>query len=80
MRTEPPQTPLSLVALVVGAFLSVPAVGTGLMFGALFSVCNGYFNYWSQLGDALKFGSLLVAFALLLFLGYYRLERKEIAA
>jgi hypothetical protein len=70
--------PLGLVALAVGAFLRLPAIGTGLMFGGLFSVCDGYFNYWSQLSDALKFGSLMIAFLLLLFLGYRRLERKEL--
>jgi hypothetical protein len=70
--------PLGLVALLVGAFLRLPAIGTGLMFGGIFSICDGYFNYWSELADVLKFVSLLVAFVLLVFLGYRRLERKEI--
>jgi hypothetical protein len=69
--------PLGLVALLVGAFLSLPAIGTGLMFGGIFSICDGYFNYWSELADVLKFASLLVPLALLIFLGYRRLERKE---
>jgi hypothetical protein len=70
--------PLGLVALLVGAFLRLPAIGTGLMFGGIFSICDGYFNYWSELADVLKFVSLLIAFILLLFLGYRRLEKKEI--
>ena len=70
--------PLGLVALLVGAFLRLPAIGTGLMFGGIFSICDGYLNYWSELADVLKFSSLLIAFILLLFLGYCRLERKEI--
>jgi hypothetical protein len=70
--------PLGLVALIVGAFLRLPAMGTGLMFGGIFSICDGYFNYWSELADVLKFLSLLIAFILLLFLGYRRLEKKEI--
>ena len=70
--------PLGLVALLVGAFLRLPATGTGLMFGGIFSICDGYFNYWSELADILKFVSLLIAFILLLFLGYRRLEKKEI--
>ena len=70
--------PLGLVALLVGAFLRLPAMGTGLMFGGIFSICDGYFNYWSELADVLKFVSLLIAFILLLFLGYRRLEKKEI--
>ena len=44
----------------------------------IFSICDGYFNYWSELADVLKFVSLLIAFILLLFLGYRRLEKKEI--
>jgi hypothetical protein len=70
--------PLGLVALLIGAFLRLPAMGTGLMFGGIFSICDGYFNYWSELANGLKFVSLLIAFILLLFLGYRRLEKKEI--
>jgi len=69
--------PLGLVALLVGAFMRLPAMGTGLMFGGIFSICDGYFNYWSELADMLKFISLIIAFILLLFLGYRRLELKE---
>ena len=70
--------PLGLIALLVGAFLRLPAIGAGLMFGGIFSICDGYFNYWSELADVLKFVSLLIALILLLFLGYRRLEKKEI--
>jgi hypothetical protein len=69
--------PLGLVALLVGAFLLLPAMGAGLMFGGIFSVCDGYFNYWSELAEVLKFISLLVAFILLLIVGYGKLEKKE---
>jgi hypothetical protein len=44
---------ISLNALFA-AFLP-PAIGTGLMFGGIFSVCDGYFNYWSKLSTQLKF-------------------------
>jgi hypothetical protein len=70
--------PLGLVAILCGAFLRVQATGTGLMFGGIFSICDGYFNYWSELADVMKFLSLLAAFILLLFVGYKKLERKEI--
>jgi len=69
--------PLGLITLVVGAFLSVPAIGTGLMFGGIFSVTDGYFNYWSELSAQLKFFSLLAAFIVLLIVGYRKLEKKE---
>ena len=69
--------PLGIAAIVIGAFLSIQAVGTGLMFGGIFSVCDGYANYWYELGDPLKFVSMLVAFIVLLFVGYKKLEKKE---
>ena len=69
--------PLGLITVIVGAFLSVPAIGTGLMFGGIFSVCDGYFNYWSELSAQLKFSSLFAAFIVLLVIGYRKLENKE---
>jgi hypothetical protein len=69
--------PLGLAALLIGAFLRLPAIGTGLMFGGIFSICDGYFNYWSELADVLKFVSLLAAFVVLLVVGYRKLEKKE---
>jgi hypothetical protein len=46
------------------------------MFGGIFSVCDGYFNYWSELSAQLKFSSLLAAFIVLLVVGYRKLEKK----
>ncbi len=69
--------PLGIIAIVVGAFLSIQAIGTGLMFGGIFSVCNGYRNYWSELADPLKFISMLLAFIVLLMVGYKKLEKKK---
>jgi hypothetical protein len=69
--------PLGLAAIIIGAFLSIQAIGTGLMFGGIFSVCNGYFNYWSELADPLRFASMLLAFVVLVALGYKKLEQKD---
>ena len=70
--------PLGLVAIIVGAFFLGPAIGAGLMFGGIFGVCDGYFNYWSELAATLKFFSLLAAFVVLILVGYCKIERKEI--
>ena len=69
--------PLGLITIIVGAFLPIPAIGTGLMFGGIFSVCDGYYNYWSELSSLWKFLSLLAAFVVLLVVGYKKLEKKE---
>ena len=68
---------LGIIAIIVGSFLSVQAIGAGLMFGGIFSVCDGYINYWLELSDALRFLSLLVAFIVLLFVGYKKLEKRK---
>ena len=60
------------------AFFLSPAIGAGLMFGGIFSVCDGYFNYWSELSATLKFFSLLAAFVVLIVVGYRKIERKAI--
>jgi hypothetical protein len=70
--------PLGLAAVLVGIFLRLPATGTGLMFGGIVAVCDGYFNYWDHLSATFKFISLLAAFIVLIFVGYRKLERKEI--
>ena len=68
--------PLGIIAIVTGAFLSIQAIGTGLMFGGILSVCDGYANYWYELGDPLKFASMLLAFIVLIFIGCKKLEKK----
>jgi hypothetical protein len=67
--------PLGILAIVVGAVLPVAAIGTGLMFGGIFSVLDGYMNYWSELPDGARFISLLLAFIVLLWVGYRKLAK-----
>jgi hypothetical protein len=70
--------PLGLAAILFGAFVRVQAIGTGLMFGGIFTICDGYANYWTELADWMRFLSLLAAFIVLLFVGYKKIEKKEI--
>ena len=65
-------TPLGLAAILIGAYLPLYAIGTGLIFGGIFSAGLGYWGYWSYLEDWVRFVSLLAGFAILLFVGYYR--------
>ena len=67
--------PLGLVAILVGAFSRVQSIGSGLMIGGIFSITDGYINYWSQLADWMRFLSLLAAFVVLLVVGYKKIEK-----
>ena len=67
--------PLGVIAIIVGSISSIQAIGTGLMFGGIFSLVDGYFNYWSELADAMKFLTMLAAFIVLVFIGYRKLAK-----
>jgi len=67
--------PLGLVAILIGAFSRVQSIGSGLMIGGIFSITDGYINYWSHLEDWMRFLSLLAAFVILLIVGYKKIEK-----
>ena len=67
--------PLGIFCIVAGAILSVQAIGTGLMFGGIFAVTQGYITYWYLLADWMRFVSLLFAFIVLIFVGYRKLAK-----
>jgi len=64
-------------AVIIGSFLAVPAVGTGLMFGGIILIVQGYSFYWGELANWIRFLSLLVAFMILIFIGYRKLATQE---
>ncbi len=62
--------PIGILLVVVGGMTKVTAIGNGLVFGGVFTLIFGYYSYWNQLSDLLKFSSLLIALALLIFTAY----------
>jgi len=69
--------PVGIAAVITGTFLSVQAIGAGLIFGGIFSLINGYCWYWQYLDDRLRFASLLVAFIVLIVVGYMKFAQKD---
>lgn len=67
--------PLGIAAIIIGAVSAIQAIGTGLMFGGIFTLVDGYCWYWSELQDWMRFLSLLVAFVVLIFIGYRKLAK-----
>jgi len=70
-------TPVGIAAIIVGSYLAVQAVGAGLIFGGIFTLIDGYCWYWSQLDDWMRFVSLLIAFVVLVVIGYRKLSKEE---
>ncbi|MBP9854592.1 MAG: hypothetical protein KBD53_06980 [Candidatus Omnitrophica bacterium] len=69
--------PVGIIAIVVGSVISVQAIGAGLIFGGIFSLVNGYCWYWSELQDWMRFLSLLIAFVVILFCSYMKLNDRS---
>jgi len=67
--------PIGLAAIIIGAVSLIQAIGTGLMFGGIFTLVDGYCWYWSELQDWMRFLSLLAAFVVLIFIGYRKLAK-----
>ena len=66
-------TPVGVVAILVGASLALNSIGTGLIFGGIFTVAWGYWSYWQYLDDWIRFVFLLAGFAILILVGYRRI-------
>ncbi len=42
-------TPLGVAAILIGAYLTFYAIGTGLILGGIFTVAFGYWGYWQYI-------------------------------
>jgi hypothetical protein len=67
--------PVGIITIILGAFAPIQAIGTGLMFGGIFTLSEGYMCYWSALQDWMRFLSLLTAFCVLIYVGYRKLAK-----
>ncbi len=61
--------PVGVAVTLLGSFIPVQGFGGGLMLGGIFTFLNGYALYLSELGRLGNFLVLLVAFAVLLWIG-----------
>jgi len=65
---------IGLIVLVGGLFISNRSVSGGLMGGGILTLIIGILQYWSELGDALRFITLGVVLAILIFIGIKKLR------
>ena len=67
-------TPLGILVTLLGSFIRAQAIGGGLMLGGIFTFTGGCFYYWDDLPRLGRFLVLLVAFIVLMWIGYQRLS------
>lgn len=61
--------PVGIAAMLIGYFLGVNAIGTGLLVGGLFCAVHGFAGYWAFLLPWMRFAAVLGGFLMLLFIG-----------
>ena len=68
---------IGIVFLIAGVLTPLPFLGMGFILGGIFCLVIGYFRYWDELSDLLKFISLLLAFILLIFSSFKFVKNKK---
>ncbi len=66
--------PIGILVTLIGSFVHAQAIGGGLMLGGIFTFTGGCAWYWADLSRPGRFAVLLVAFVVLLWIGYQRLS------
>ena len=67
--------PLGVLAILLGTFLKLKGLSTGLIFGGLFSTINGFMHQWGQMNEAFIFICLLIIFSVLIFVSIKKIDR-----
>lgn len=65
---------IGIVVLIVAFFLTIEAVSSGLMGGAVILIIYGSIRYWGELSDIWRTLMLGVALVVLIWLGYKKLK------
>jgi hypothetical protein len=66
--------PLGYAAMLIGGFMAVSAVGTGLIFGGIFGITVGYWTYWEFIQDWERFVSLIFAALILCLIAFRKVS------
>ena len=68
-------TGIGIIALIVGVALKLASVSAGLMGGGILAIIYGTVRYWSDLPDYVRFIILGITLAILIWLGYKRINK-----
>lgn len=68
--------PIGVTTLVAGLLVRAVPVGSALAFGGLCTLSVGCYSYWDDMGDGLRFWSLLLVLATLATIGLLRYGRE----
>lgn len=65
------------LALLIGALLRIPSIGSGLIWGGLISLSMGYSFYWGLMTNLIKFISLIFILLIIIFISVISFKRSR---
>lgn len=63
--------------LIVGLYLRALPVGTAVAAGGLSTLTSGCYSYWDDMGDSLRFFSLLIVLVIVTSIGLLKFGRVD---
>jgi hypothetical protein len=66
---------LGIITILISVWLALTSVSTGLMAGGIITIIYGVIRYWEHSTDVLRFILLGIALAILIWLGYKKLNK-----
>lgn len=69
--------PIALIFVVLGIFLTIEYLGAGFMFGGLILLFYATMRYFSDMSKLLRAIVVLVEFAIILYIGYRKIDKKS---
>ena len=68
---------IGIIVIIIASILHLTSVSSGLLGGGVLTVIFGTITYWSDLADWGRFIILGIALAVLIWIGYTKINKKE---
>lgn len=66
---------LGIISILTGTYLKLTSVSAGIMGGGILTIIYGSIRYWRDMNDYLRFIILVIAFGVLVWLGYKKFKK-----
>jgi len=66
---------LGVASIILGIYLNLTSVSSGLMGGGVLTFIYGSLRYWGDMGEYLRFSILAISLAILIWLAYKKIKK-----
>ncbi|MEP6756882.1 MAG: hypothetical protein ABJA67_15365 [Chthonomonadales bacterium] len=66
--------PVGILSIILGSIVAAHTVGAGFMYGGIILLAGGCYSYWDTMTALIRFVSVLVALAVFVGLGWWKVR------